>query len=71
MTGEEMRAIRKRHRYSQTEWGKLFGVLYSTVSDWERGKYPVPEYVANWSQVLDQNPTARAQIEELTLRQDE
>lgn len=65
MTGREMRDIRKELRYSQAQWGMLWGVHSQTVSDWERGKYDVPEYVAIWSQVLLDNPTARDQVERL------
>ena len=65
MTGRDMRDIRKSLRYSQADWGRLWGVHSQTVSDWERDKYPVPEYVVIWSHVLLDHPTARDQVEKL------
>ena len=35
-------AIRKSLRITQAHWGAIVGVGRVSVSDWERGKYPIP-----------------------------
>lgn len=57
MSGEEHRRIRKGLGMTQEEWAKLNGVVGPTVSDWERGKYPVPDATANLARLLKNCPS--------------
>jgi DNA-binding transcriptional regulator YiaG len=46
MTGEELRAIRHRLKMTQKQFAKALGRHYITISDWERGKKPIPKSIA-------------------------
>ena len=56
MSGDEHRHIRKELGLSQKEWAEINGVVAPTVSDWERGKYPVPAATANLARLLKNRP---------------
>jgi len=46
MTPDELKAFRKRHHYSQATAAKALGCSLRAITNWERGKLPVPEYIA-------------------------
>ena len=56
MSGDELRHIRKGLGLSQKQWAELTGVVSTTVSDWERGKYLVPVATANLARLLKNSP---------------
>lgn len=52
MSGEELRAIRKALRMKQVEFARALGVHPITVSDYERGKKPIPKLVETAAKAL-------------------
>lgn len=52
MTGEELRAIRDRLQVSQMEFARLLGKHPITISQYERGKWVIPETVAKLARTL-------------------
>lgn len=46
MTGEELRAARKKCGLTQAELAKMAGISVSMVSHYENGRYPVPQVLA-------------------------
>lgn len=45
MTGQELREIRKSRGMNQIEFSKLINRHSQTVSDYERGKKPIPKTI--------------------------
>jgi transcriptional regulator with XRE-family HTH domain len=46
MTGEEMRQRRHALRMTQEAFGRAIGKHRISISDYERGKFPIPDTVA-------------------------
>lgn len=55
MTGNELRAIRRKLGLSQTEFGELIGAHFVTVSRWETGQLPIRSTVAKLAKLLAAN----------------
>ncbi len=45
MTGQELKAWRKKHRYTQEKLCLLLGIGHSTLRYWESGKHKFPTYL--------------------------
>lgn len=45
MAGDELRRLRKEHRYSARQLGQAWGISTTTVLTWERGEDPMPCWV--------------------------
>lgn len=56
MSPEEIRALRKRHNLSQSDFEKVLGVKTPTVSRWETGKVLQSKLADNYLRVLYDNP---------------
>ncbi len=52
MRGEELRAIRLALGYGQVRFARLLGKHPVTISNYERGIWPIPETVANLARRL-------------------
>jgi DNA-binding transcriptional regulator YiaG len=48
MTGEEMRRIREDMGVTQEELGRLLGAHNVSISNWERGVWPITEKTARF-----------------------
>lgn len=52
MTTKEFRRIRKQvARITQAKLGFEIGVTVTTINNWERGKNPIPPYIAQLLQL--------------------
>jgi DNA-binding transcriptional regulator YiaG len=56
MTGREVRKIRSRLDLTQTEFSRLVGVIYVTVSRWGTGASRIPEPTARLIRLLSRSP---------------
>jgi transcriptional regulator with XRE-family HTH domain len=52
MTGEELRAIRLALGIGQVRFARMLGKHPVTISNYERGVYPIPETVARLARTL-------------------
>ena len=46
MTAAELKAFRQRNHYSQTEAAEALGCSLRSITNWEKGKLPIPGYIA-------------------------
>jgi len=47
MTGQELRALRGRHRLTQAALARILGVTVTTVSRWECGRWKIDDLRAD------------------------
>lgn len=63
MTGPELRAIRSALGLSQSEMGEALALsgayVGNRVAQWERGKRPIPAYVARIAELMAQPAVSR------------
>jgi DNA-binding transcriptional regulator YiaG len=60
MTGDEVRALRRRLKLTQVQFGELIGVAGNSVARWERGEMRVRESAARLMRLLaERRPTRR------------
>jgi len=52
MTGEELKALREKLGFTQTEFGQRVGVARNTVTRWETGLRRIPEPVVRLASYL-------------------
>ena len=53
MTGLEFRTWRRERELTQAALANLLEVNSMTVSNWERGRYPIPRWVPRVLSVID------------------
>jgi transcriptional regulator with XRE-family HTH domain len=61
MTGDELKAYRKRKSLTRKEFGADFGVSEHTIAKWEQGTNPIPRAV---QRLVAQPPQLELTIEE-------
>jgi DNA-binding transcriptional regulator YiaG len=65
MQGAELRKARSEMRMNQSQFGKVVGAHWTTVSDWERGVSEVPHHVALLAAIMSQDVVLRDKIEKM------
>jgi len=66
LTGEELRAWRKRHGLTQQELAWLLGLSREAISNWERGTRTIPPYLCLVLDVLEKHLAEQEDAEQIT-----
>ena len=67
LSGQDIRAIRLRHRYTQGQFAHMVGVNSQTLSNWERGirRAKPPRVVQVLAHIIDSSPVIREEVEKI------
>jgi putative transcriptional regulator len=63
----EVAAIRKRLRFTQTEFAQLFGIDVQTLQGWEQNRRDMPNYAASLLRTIESDPDAVIKTREMPI----
>lgn len=67
MTGPQLKDLREKMLLRQRHLSAIFGVHWTTLSDWERRDGPVPHCAALVATLISEDPDLRQKVVELTV----
>lgn len=67
MTGSQLRGLREKMLLRQRHLSAIFGVHWTTLSDWERRDGNVPHCAALVATLISEDPDLRQKVVEMTV----